>query len=119
MNDRKIIIAVIILIIASFFYLSYKESAIEKHAGRNQGWFLYFNDPKSRDLSFTVENYEEGKEFKWALYLDKDKIQEGSEFISFDSKKSVSPEFNLPETDRMKFTIEVTDGKEDKKINKQ
>ena len=115
MNSKKYIIFISILFLLFFVFLSVRELHYQNYLTGGQNWFLYFNESKSNDLAFTVENYSKHKNFGWALYLDKDKIQEGSIEIPAGSQETVSPDINLPDIGGKKITVKVTTDNNDER----
>lgn len=118
MNNKKIILLAVFLMLASFIYLAAREIHFADYKTGGQTWFLYFNEARSNDLSFTIENYSQHQNFTWSLYLDNDKIQEDSGEIISGSQKIITPNINLPDIGGKKITVKVTADKDEKDIYK-
>jgi hypothetical protein len=116
MNNKKTTFIAGIIILASLVYLSVREFRLQSYKTGGQTWFLYFNDPRSNDVSFTIENYTPNADFTWSLYLQEDKIQEGTEKINPDKKKAVSPSIVLPDIGGKKITVKVRVENQDEKV---
>lgn len=113
MNNKKIIFLITVLILASFIFLSAKEAHYQDLKTGGENWFLYFDNPQGNGLAFDLENYSHHQNFQWELYLDNDKIQEGTETLPAGAKKTITPPINLPDIRGKKISIKVyTDGEE-------
>ncbi len=113
MDNKKIIVFLIIFLIASFLYLAYIE---QNRRGEENFWVLYFADPKNDSLNFIIENHSDNNNFHWEILADKDKIKEGDIKIA----KNSTWELNSQVTDYSdkKITIVVSDGDNKKEIYK-
>ena len=105
--QNKIIIGVFIFcLMLSFSFLAYSEKKKQDINTQNL-WFLYFSDPKSSALDFSVENHTDKTEFHWELFSDKTKLQDGNLSV----KKGATVTAPMPEiSDRLgkKISIQVT-----------
>lgn len=111
-NQKIIIVSLAFFLLASFVFLSYTER--QQHQ-LNDGWFLYFENPKDNSLNFTIENYTDNPEFEWKLSADNDLIK--SEKINIKSKEKKAIE--IGENDlKGKVKIEVKQEKNKKEIYK-
>lgn len=111
MNQKKILIFLIIFLITSFSWLIYNEK--KQHQIINQ-WFLYFDNPQNSSLNFTIENYTNKSDFTWQLLHDNNIFDTGKIKVLKGDKKTViieQPLTNAP-------TLKVFHGKESKSIFK-
>ncbi len=113
MNNKIIIVFLIIFLAASFLYLAYIE---QSRRGEGSFWSLYFADPKSDNLNFTIENHSNKNNFHWEVLADKDKIKEGDIKIAKGSAWESS--FQVADIDGKKIAIIVSDGDNKKEIYK-
>lgn len=106
-NEKKIILAVLIMLFAGFSFLFYNEQKQLKSADKNGWWAVYFENPKTQNLSFTIENKSKTEKFYWKEILENNIIQEAVISIPAGEKKAVL----LPETNNLsgKIIIEVSD----------
>jgi hypothetical protein len=113
LSNKIIIPALIIFLIISFFYLAYTEQY-----QRNSGdwWALYFENPKSDNLNFVIENHSGKTNFHWEVSADKEKIKEGG--ISVAKGSTWKSGFQVTGNNDKKITIEVLNGDEKKEIYK-
>lgn len=113
MDNKKIIIFLIIFLIASLFYLAYIE---QSRRGEGNFWVLYFADPKGDNLSFVIDNYSDKNNFHWEVLIDKNKVTEKDAVISKGNKKIIDlVELKI---ENKKITIIVSDGENKKEIYK-
>jgi len=111
-NQKIIIVSLAFFLLASFVFLSCTER--QQHQ-LNDGWFLYFENPKDNSLNFTIENYTDNPEFEWKLSADNDLIK--SEKINIKSKEKKAIE--IGENDlKGKVKIEVKQEGNEKQIYK-
>ena len=76
---------------------------------------IYFPNPKSSSLDFTIENHSQNKVFHWQILLDKIIVTEGDSGIALGDMKTISvPKDNIDLSDK-KITISVTDSNNNKK----
>lgn len=115
---KKIIIPLILFLLASFSFLSYRESQMQNLQSQNW-WSIYFTDAKSDNLNFVIENNSDSQNFHYEISVEKNKIKEENIQINKGEKK----EINLSKSDFMflesqKIIIKVSDGKNSKEIYK-
>ena len=67
-NEKKIILTVIILLFFSFSFLFHSEQKQLKTIGENGWWAVYFENPKTEDSSFAIENSGKAAVFYWKEY---------------------------------------------------
>lgn len=111
--SNRIIISLIIFLIISFFYLAYTEQS-----QRNSGdwWALYFENPKSDNLDFVIENHSDKTNFHWEILADKEAIKNDDIKIMKSDKKSINIT-DLNDSNK-KITILVSNGDGKKEIYK-
>lgn len=103
-NEKKIILALGILLILSCGFLFFIERG--KMKGTNTAsWELYFANPKSAELTFVIKNNGKKANFSWKVLTENGKIiRDGEENIATGKKTII-----LEEENREKETIiEVT-----------
>ncbi len=111
-NEKKIILAVIVLLFAGFSFLFYSEQKQLKSTAKNGWWAVYFENPKTEDLSFTIENNKKANNFHWKEIAENNIIQETSVLIPAGEKKIIMPDAkNLSG----KIIIEIADEAGNKK----
>lgn len=117
MNSKPIIYFLIMFLLISFSYLSYTGGKRIDYDYQNDWWVLYFDDPKSENLNFTIENHSANNNFHWEASADSGKIKEGDVEI----KKGGTEKIGLPKPDfdkGKKITVEVFRGDEEREIYK-
>lgn len=76
MQQRNIIIFIIILFIASSFWLfRASDKFINPNVGKNW-WTIYFVDPNSENLDFVIENHSNQSNFHWQVLANNKSIRE-------------------------------------------
>jgi hypothetical protein len=113
LNNKTIISALIIFLAISFFYLAYTE---QKQLNSGDWWALYFENPKSDNLNFVIENHSDKTNFHWEIMAEKEKMKEGNVNITKGDKKSIDiSDLNIS---NKKITVLVSSGDEKKEIYK-
>ncbi|MCD6149972.1 hypothetical protein J7J13_04295 [bacterium] len=111
-NDQKIIIvSLAIFLLASFIFLAYTE---RRQHQLNDGWFLYFENPKDSNLDFTIENCGNENIFHWEVLADDTKINEGNINVAKGEKEIVV----INEIKNKKVIIKASNEKDKKEIYK-
>lgn len=116
MNNKKIFAFLIIFLIASFFYLAYIEQKQQDSDYQKNWWVLYFEDPKSDNLNFVIENHGDKNNFHWEVFKDKEKIEEGD--IKIAKSSTWKSGFQAADYDNKKISIIVSNGENKKEIYK-
>lgn len=107
MQQKKIIIFIIVLFIASSFWLfRASDKFVDLNDGKNW-WALSFSEPKTENLDFAIENHSDQADFHWEVLIKDKKIQEGDEKIEKGQRKNIVVD-SISETG--KIMIEVTAG---------
>lgn len=111
-NQKIIIVSLAVFMLASFIFLAYTER--QQHQ-LNDGWFLYFENPKDSSLDFVVENYAGDSEFEWSLSTDGDLIKSEKIIVENKEKKVIKIE-----EDNLSGKVEIKVGhkKEVKRVYK-
>ncbi len=117
MKNKLIIIVTIVLFVISSFALAYIEKIQSDENLQKNWWVVYFNDPKSANFNFTIENHSQNEKFSWEISRGKEKIGSGNEDIAKGGKEIIElPPEKIPSKGKM--TITVTDGNDKKQIYK-
>ena len=89
-SNKKIIAIALGLFLISAIYLSWIETRQADYNLDKNWWTLSFSDPKSGDLSFTVENHSDQETFHWAVFTaGKTKLSEGEVNIRKGEKNEI------------------------------
>jgi hypothetical protein len=116
-NEKKIIIAVVIFLVFSFGFLFYFEK--KQLSLANAGWETYFEDPKSNNLIFVIENNGKTKKFHWKEIAGSNaNILKESDVTIPAGQKSLIPLLSADTPRGEKITIEVSDNTGKKEIYK-
>lgn len=114
MQQRNIIIFLLVIFIASSAWLFRASNQFtDPNIGKNW-WAISFSDPTSKNINFTIENHSEKTDFHWAV-LGAQKLKEGDEEIAKGETKNISVDDDF---DSERITVEVILGDESKKIYK-
>lgn len=117
MNNRTILYALVIFLAISFVFLAFLERGQQNYDYQKNWWVLYFNDIKSDDLSFTIENHSDKNTFHWSVLRGKNKPAiENDVEIQKGSKETIK--LDVAEYEDKKITIRVSDGENKKDIYK-
>jgi hypothetical protein len=77
MQQRNVIIFIVVLMVASSFWLFY-QSSIQTDPNLNENWWLLnFNNPKSNSLNFTIENHSNQTHFHWQVVENGQTLEQG------------------------------------------
>ncbi len=115
MQQKKIILFLISLFIASSTWLFYaSDRFINPNVGKNW-WALSFVEPTSSNLTFTIENHSDQTVFHWKILENNQKIEEGDAKIEKGASQNVTPDESFSNG---KFVIDVTTGQDKKEIYK-
>ncbi|MFA6383036.1 MAG: hypothetical protein WCX17_01260 [Parcubacteria group bacterium] len=118
MNNRKIIIVTILLILVSAVYLSWTEKKQADLDLDKNWWALSFENPKNSDLSFSIENHSNSDSFHWTVFTaGKTKLKEGDLTIQKGDVTDIN--LNNQEVNASgKIMIDVASGTDKKEIYK-
>lgn len=115
--QKKIIFFLIVLFILSSAWLFHSSNNfLDPNEGKNW-WAIYFSNPKSNDLTFTIENHSDNNNFKFEILSDKEKIKADEISIKKGETFSINEKFEDAYKNK-KITIRVINGNETKEIYK-
>ena len=89
MQQRKIIIFLIFLFLASSVWLFRVSDNLLNPNTNGNWWSIYFSDPKSSSLNFVIENHSDQSEFNWKILEKNQTKKEGIEKIEKGEKKEI------------------------------
>lgn len=117
-NQQLVIISFIVLLfVISSIWLFYISDKFMNPDYNTDWWVLYFEDPKSQSLNFTIENHSSKNNFHWEVLEKKNKLQEGDVQLSKGNKKDIS--IDIPPKSDKKITVRISaDNIETKEIYK-
>jgi len=115
MTQKKLIIFISVLFILCSSYLFFVSDRSLKSDAEKKWWALSFEDPKSDNLNFTVENHSAQNNFHWEIKADNQKISEGDVEIQTGETKKIDPE---TKNNSGKISITVSTGSAKKEIYK-
>ncbi|MDO9231836.1 MAG: hypothetical protein Q7U36_05180 [bacterium] len=117
MQQKKIILFLLITFIASSVWLFYvSDKILDPNVGKNW-WSISFSDSKSENLDFVIENHSDKDNFQWVVLSGNDTIKESDVTIKKGEISSVNVNFEDSYRNK-KITIQVTSGDEKKEIYK-
>jgi hypothetical protein len=92
MSSKIVIIATVILLIASFSVLFVIEAKNHSY-DYNKSWSVaYFENPRDNSLDFAVENHEGAKaEYGYKVYINDDKVIDDKVEIDAGATQKISP----------------------------
>jgi len=114
-NSRTIVIFTIIFFLVSALFLAYSEKQQSDENFQKDWWVLSFNDPKSADINFTIENHSQKTSFHWELISGTDTLSEGDAKIAKGSTWTSNVQTNNLSG---KIIIQVSNGSDKKEIYK-
>jgi len=115
MQQKKIILFLIILFIAGSAWLFYASDKLtDPNTGKNW-WAISFVDPTGKGLSFIIENHSDQNNFHWEVLSNNKKVRAGDETIGKGASQKVTLDGN---SEPGKIIIDVTAGNEKKEIYK-
>lgn len=81
-------------------------------------WVLSFADPRAeKSLDFAIENHGDTNEFVWQVYLEKNRVSDGTLSVQRGEQRSVP--VSAADISDKRITIVVSDGEKTKEIYKQ
>ena len=119
MSSKIIIIAAIVLIIASFSTLFVIE--VKNHNyDYNKAWsVVYFENPRDNSLDFAIENHEGvNSEYVYKIFINNDKVIDEKVEINAGAKQKISPVIPSEKLKGNKILIDVNHKGPDYKIYK-
>ena len=118
--QKKIIISIVILFILSSAYLFWTAKNFNDPDYQKNWWAIYFENPKSNDLNFVIENHSDKNNFRYVLISGNDKIEEQDILVNKGETKKLSfgDSLKLSFGENKKITVQVILGDEKKEIYK-
>jgi len=104
-----------LLFLISAVYLSWMEKRQADLNLNKNWWALSFDNPKSNDLSFTIENHSQKTNFHWEMISGSVKIKTGDAMIAGGATWTSNVQVNNLAG---KISIVVTSGSDKKEIYK-
>lgn len=115
MQQRKIILFLLIFFIAGSAWLFHSsDKFLDPDAGKNW-WALYFENPNDASLNFSIENHSEKTDFRWEVADEKNKLQEEDIKIEKGATTTIKVENNF---NSKKIIIQVIAGDEKRELYK-
>jgi hypothetical protein len=118
MQQKKIIIFVAILFLASSAWLfRVNNKLLDLNDGKN--WFaIYFINPKSADLDFAVDNHSDNAVFRYEVFNGNVKISEGEIVVNKGASKIIHIDSQLIRSGNDKTSLQVSSAGESREIYK-
>ena len=113
MQQRKIILFIIIIFILSSAYLLTIGSKFNDLNFGKDWWAVYFQNPKDNGLNFVIENHSNNTNFHYVVSKDKAKISEGDATVENGKTENIKPDLNQSLSGNV--TIDISTGDNDKK----
>jgi hypothetical protein len=110
MNEKKIILGLIIFLFCGCVFLSYTEKNQQFSLSKDNRWETYFNNPKNNNLQFIIKNNGRGGIFSWQVKSNGDVLESGREKIPPGELRIISPQ-NISTEAKEKISLEITDEK--------
>jgi hypothetical protein len=117
MQQRKIILFLIVLFILSSSFLLYTAKNFNNPDYNKNWWAVYFENPKTSDLNFVIENHSYQNTFHYVVLAGSDKIDEKDVSLMKGETKNIKPKNINPQENR-RVTIQVISGEIKKEIYK-
>jgi hypothetical protein len=115
-KNNLIIISTLLFFLVCGFFLVYTQTKQMNLANAKTWWTAYFQDPKSEDLSFDIENHSSSNSFHWEADSGNNILSQGNETIPNNQTKKI-PLSNL-DSQNQKIIIMISNGKDKKEIYK-
>jgi len=91
MQQKKIILFIIIaFILSSAYLLAVGNKFNDLNFGKNW-WTTYFANPKDDSLNFVIENHTDKTNFHYIIFKDKEKISEGDVKVENGKIENIKP----------------------------
>lgn len=116
-SHKIIIISLLFFLLASLVCLAWLE---QKQRESGSFWALYFSEPKSDSLNFTIENHSQKNNFRWEASGGNKKMEGSLEIKKGSSAEITLSKITLSKSDfdREKITVRVFSGEEVREIYK-
>ncbi|EKE15966.1 MAG: hypothetical protein ACD_11C00062G0002 [uncultured bacterium] len=116
LKKNIIILSLGIFMLSSLFYLALIERKQQDPNYGKDWWALYFENPKSNSLDFTIENHSGVESFQWEVYLEKSKTYEGNSELPKGETKTIP--VSATDLADKKVTVKVFSGEKTQEIYK-
>jgi len=116
-KNNLIAISVISMFLVCAFFLAYVGTKNLDPANSNSWWTVYFQDPKSPNMSFDIENHSASTNFHWEVDTDNNStLLQGTENIKNNQTKNIT----IPDVSNKtgKISVVVTTDKDRQEIYK-
>jgi hypothetical protein len=117
MQQRKIIFLIIISFVLSASFLLYTAKNFNDPDYNKNWWAVYFENPKTNDLNFVIENHSDKNNFHYVVLAGSDKFEENDVLLAKGETKSIKLQNSNPKENK-KVTIQVISGGIKKEIYK-
>lgn len=120
MNSNKLFLnTTLVCILLGSVFLSWVEEKNQNPSFEKDWWNLHFEDPKSYDLDFIIENNSNTEDFTWEIHLNESVISSGYEELKKGANKTISiDESTLGNLKGGEVTIEVSSEEEKYSVSK-
>lgn len=116
-QQKNIFYFLIITFILSTIWLFYFSNTILDQNSQKNWWTIYFENPKSTNLNFVIENHSDKNNFHWIVFSSNSKLSEGDAIIEKGSLLNLNPEIPT-KIENKKIIIQVLLEDEKKEIYK-
>ncbi len=115
-SQKLILLSIISFFVLSSFWLFFISGKYMNPDYNSDWWAIYFENPKSQDLSFVIENHSLKTTFQWKVIREESVIQEGRLEIPRGKTKKIPVDFQAESNE--KIIIQVLTDSETKEIYK-
>lgn len=115
-SQKLIIISIISFFVLSSFWLFFISGKYMNSDYNSDWWSIYFENPKSQDLNFVIENHSLKNSFQWKIIKEEKIIKEDQLEIPGGETKKIPIDFQV-ETNE-KIIIQVSTDGETKEVYK-
>jgi hypothetical protein len=112
MNNKIIVISTLSFLFVSFVFLSFIEQK-KQDINSQDWWVLYFKDPKSTLLDFTIENHSNANSFRWEIMADGAEAKNGNITIEKGQQKTIPVSATGIENKKITITVKSTENKKE------
>jgi capsular polysaccharide biosynthesis protein len=116
MQQKKLIIFIVILFILSSLWLTFVSKNLNNPDYQKNWWTVYFSNPKSDNLDFVIENHSDNAKFHWEVFDDKIKVSESDSIIEKGDARKLDINPTVGKIENKKITITVSSGDEEREI---
>ncbi len=112
-----IIFFFVALFLVGSIYLFSIDQRYDSHKYAKGWWSLSFDNPKTNDLSFEIENFTSKSDFHWELLADNAQISEGDASIGHGKTQEIKIDADKAQSDK-RMIIRISLGTDTKEIYK-